>query len=140
MTDRNYTLAQLQSIRYNPEDYSFRSGLVMKLEELIFRKKVRDFTIEDLRILIGQNESLSITIPMAIEQLSVNPMAEGDYYPGDLLKVTLCASPQYWATHEKERAALEDIVIKNKDKIFNFDTTDEIKNQLREAFHDFLLM
>jgi hypothetical protein len=57
---------------------------------------VKDFTIEDFRILIGQNISLNVLMPLAIGRLKQNIMAEGDLYPGDLLQTVLNAETFYW--------------------------------------------
>ena len=60
------------------------------------KKPLKDFTVEDLRIMIGQNISLELLIPLAIERLKQNIMAEGDFYPGDLLQNVLRANESYW--------------------------------------------
>jgi hypothetical protein len=45
-----------------------------------------DFTVEDLRIMIGQKKiGLVHLLRLAIKTLTIDPLAEGDYYPGDLL-------------------------------------------------------
>ena len=49
------------------------------------KKPVDEFTVEDLRIMIGQKISLQYLMPRAIMMLEREPLAEGDYYPGDLL-------------------------------------------------------
>ena len=41
--------------------------------------------VEDLRIMIGQEIGLDYLIPVAVAELEREPLAEGDYYPGDLL-------------------------------------------------------
>jgi hypothetical protein len=60
------------------------------------KKKLNDFDIEDLRIMIGQNEGLIYLIPIAIERLKINLFAEGDLYEGDLLHNVLNINPDYW--------------------------------------------
>lgn len=51
------------------------------------RTSLQDFTVEDLRIMIGQgfSESLPYLVPLALEQVRVDPLASGDFFPGDLL-------------------------------------------------------
>lgn len=62
----------------------FDSYLVLTCHTL--RKKDLDqFTVEDLRIMVGQGISLPILLPRAIAALERDPMAEGDFFPGDLL-------------------------------------------------------
>jgi CDI immunity proteins len=48
-------------------------------------KPVDEFTVEDLRIMIGQKIGLSHLVPLAVAAVERDPLAEGDYYPGDLL-------------------------------------------------------
>jgi len=64
---------------------SEHDSMLVKTCTLLRKKKLKDFTIEDLRILIGQNFSLDILIPIAIVKLSENILAEGDSYEGNLL-------------------------------------------------------
>src|SRR4030095_16748115 len=88
-----------QSLEQIENDYwgepTYDSYLVTTCHQLR-KKPVKDFTIEDLRILIGQNISLDILIPLAFERLKQNIMAEGDFYPGDLLQNVLRADKSYW--------------------------------------------
>ena len=60
---------------------------------------LRDFTIANLSTTIGQNIGLEYLVPLAIEMLRENPLAEGNCYPGDLLANVLIASPEFWRDH-----------------------------------------
>lgn len=64
-----------------PRRASYLQGTLHALR----RKPIGQFTIEDLRICIGQQVGLAWLIPVAISRLEDNPLAAGDYYPGDLL-------------------------------------------------------
>jgi hypothetical protein len=80
--DQDKTLAQL-----NKEwDTSFHETPLVKSISFLRNKPLKQFTIEDLRLLIGQNCNLEIIIPLALDRLRENILAEGDYYEGDLLK------------------------------------------------------
>ena len=48
-------------------------------------KPIDEFSVEDLRIMIGQQIGLPYLMPLAVAALERDPLAEGDYYPGDLL-------------------------------------------------------
>ncbi|MDU8929206.1 contact-dependent growth inhibition system immunity protein [Alisedimentitalea sp. MJ-SS2] len=53
----------------------------------VLRKKpLGMFTIEDLRMMIAQDIGAEVLKPLVMERLAENPLAEGDYYPGDLLE------------------------------------------------------
>ena len=91
--DLNKTLTQLENNKENK--VLFDSYLVTRIQEL--RKiPLEDFSIEDLRIMIGQDCSLDILIPIAIEKLNENILSEGDFYAGDLLRNILLVDVDYW--------------------------------------------
>ena len=52
--------------------------------------------------MIGQQISLRFLIPRAIDVLRTNPLAEGDYYPGDLLTAVLRADKAYWQANVEQ--------------------------------------
>jgi hypothetical protein len=60
------------------------------------RKPLGELSVEDLRVLIGQGISLDRLVPLAIERLRADPLAEGDLYEGDLLAAVLRAGPDLW--------------------------------------------
>src|SRR5438046_2491656 len=49
------------------------------------KKPIDEFTVEDLRIMIGQKIGLPYLLPRAIAVLEREPLVDGDFYPGDLL-------------------------------------------------------
>ncbi|KOT30617.1 hypothetical protein ADK41_32035 [Streptomyces caelestis] len=62
------------------------------------RKPIGELTVEDMRLLIGQNEGLPHLLPPALEVLRLDPTAEGHTYEGDLLYAVLTRSPEIWST------------------------------------------
>jgi hypothetical protein len=67
---------------------------------------VGELSIEGLRLLIGQRIGLPHLVPLAVEVLCDDPLAEGDYYPGDLLKNVLDVDPAIWRERPELKAAL----------------------------------
>ncbi|MGY4905332.1 contact-dependent growth inhibition system immunity protein [Streptomyces sp. 900116325] len=61
------------------------------------RKPIGELTVEDMRLLIGQNEGLPHLLPPALEVLRLDPMAEGHMYESDLLAAVLTRSPETWS-------------------------------------------
>lgn len=53
-------------------------------------------SIGDIHLLISRNRSLHHLLPLAIEKLSQNVFAEGDFYPGDLLQSVLNIDVEFW--------------------------------------------
>lgn len=46
--------------------------------------------------MIGQRIGLPWLFPLALEALEAEPLAEGDFYPGDLLAAVLRVGPDLW--------------------------------------------
>ncbi len=106
--ERNKSLQELDGHDWGDGGF-FPSHLVLTCHALR-RKPLRDFTIEDLRIMIGQNFSLDYLVPLAIEHLQHDPFAAGDFYEGDLLASVLKVKSSFWHKRPDLRHAVEDII------------------------------
>jgi CDI immunity proteins len=80
------SLEDLEGERWGEPPYD--SYLVRTCHRLR-RKPVDELTNEDLRFLIGQGIGLPHLLDRAVALLEINPLVEGDYYPGDLLAAVL---------------------------------------------------
>ncbi|MGW2542939.1 contact-dependent growth inhibition system immunity protein [Kitasatospora sp. NPDC001574] len=60
------------------------------------RQPIGELTVEGMRLLIRQDVGLLHLLPVALELLRENPVAEGDLYPGDLLSAVLTRDPAVW--------------------------------------------
>lgn len=86
------TLEQIENEIWDEPEYD--SYLVTTCHKLR-KKPIDQFTVEDLRIMISQNIGLNHLLPLAVDVLRENPIAEGDFYQGDLLKAVIgCQSVQ----------------------------------------------
>src|ERR1044071_9492585 len=94
--DRSRSLQQLEGQDWGKPN--FDSHLVTECHRLR-RVPLCKFTVEDLRIMIGQQISLEYLMPIALEHLRADPLAEGAYYPGDLLSAVLRAGRKVWQQH-----------------------------------------
>lgn len=88
------------------------TNMVKRCLELC-RVPIGEFTVEDLRLMIGQNFSLRYLIPLAIEQLRKDIFVEGDCFPGDLLKNLLSVDKIFWQDHKLLWTAVNELI---KDK------------------------
>lgn len=104
---RNRSLQQLE--RHDWGEPTFLSPLVVTCYALR-RKPLRDFTVDDLRIMIGQNIGLDFLMPIAIEQLQRESLVAGDFYPGDLLEKVLKVQADFWPAHPDLHGTVEGIV------------------------------
>ena len=116
--DRYKTLNELEGEWGEP---NFGSHLVTTCHELR-KKPISSFTVEDLRIMIGQDIGLDYLIPLALETLEDNIFSEGNFYCGDLLNVVLSADKEFWKSNLTYRNDLIDILEKNiKDLVSKLD-------------------
>jgi len=131
--DLNKTLEQLENDYW--KETEFHSSLVKKCHDLR-KKPLKEFEIEDFRILIGQNISLEILIPMAIDLLEKEILAEGDYYKGDLLNNVLKCEMKYWEENPKELKRICDTIEKKKEEIMESDIASRDKNDIFELLEN----
>jgi len=123
---RNKTLQSLEKSVWPHND--FGSFLVRRTQEL--RKiQLNEFTIEDLRIMIGQQFSLDYLVPLAIEALTEDLWAEGDFFEGDLLKNVLGISAEFWKNNKDYWLSIYDLIKDRQDEIneMSFDTSKFLK-------------
>ncbi|GAB3333211.1 hypothetical protein GCM10027429_13520 [Marivirga atlantica] len=64
--------------------------------------------------MIGQNIGLKYLIPMALETLKENVLAEGDLYEGDLLKSVLTSDKDFWKNESDYFEDLEKVIQENE--------------------------
>lgn len=81
------------------------------------KKNVEQLDVEDMRLLIGQCIALKIVIPLALQVLDNDLMAEGDLYPGDLLKAVLETDEAYWEEHPDQKQVVQEIYRKGEDMV-----------------------
>lgn len=132
--DKNKTLEQLENSYWN--DYEFETGLVERCHK--YRKiQLKDLTIENLRTLIGQNIGNRFLIPLALEELEKNILAEGDMYEGDLLMEVLRSEKDYWKNNKNDWQKMIFLFNKNIQLLKEYDTLDRIKKEWFNTFQIF---
>jgi hypothetical protein len=91
--DKRKTLQDLDGESWG--EVTFPSHVVKECHRL-HQTLLCDFRVEDLRLMIGQQIGTPYLLPLAIEQLRINPLAEGDFFPGDLLLSVLRIDRAFW--------------------------------------------
>jgi len=109
-----------------PPDATF---LVRRCHELR-TKPLRDFTVGDLRIMIGQQIALKHLVPLALDRLQANPLVGGSYYPGDLLASVLRADAALWEWSP-------DLDVSLRNLIEDLDERSELEPGLRELIETY---
>lgn len=110
------TLNELENYPNTPH---YESNLAKRCLELR-NKKLKFFSAGDLRIMIGQKESLEYLIPMALEVLAENPFIDSELYYGDLLQQVLSVHKDFWDKNQDLYYELDEIIINVKTFIGDF--------------------
>jgi hypothetical protein len=98
------TIQQIEGLDWGdpPSD----SSTLVRCCTALRRKPLDRFTAEDLRIMLGQGESVPILLPLAVGLLANNALAEGAFFPGDLLTTVLKLPSSTWMNLPDERKRL----------------------------------
>jgi len=112
-----YSLEQLEK-DYWKEPKEFPTSVVRKSYELR-KKPLRDLTIEEIRHLISQSIGLEYLVPLALDKLDGDILAEGDFYPGDLLMALSNIQHAFWEINPALRLKLKEKVEQNRDFILS---------------------
>jgi hypothetical protein len=118
------TIEEIEGERW-PDPEAGSTVLVSRCHALR-RKPLPEFTVEDLRIMLGQQVGVSVLLPLAVDALVRNPLAEGEYYPGDLLSAVLRLPRAAWSDLGSERqrlAAVLAALVTSPDRV-----DDEVRN------------
>ena len=135
--DKTKNLSQLLAKGWNEGIPENTDSFVIRNSYKLYHEPLSEFDVEELRFMIGQKFGLEYLIPMAIDILEEDMLAEGDYYEGDLLKNVLTIDSEYWDKYPSQKEKVKEIFGKNREAFIEFETTDEIKDSIMRAFHDF---
>jgi hypothetical protein len=102
------TIEQLErDVWFDPEPGA--TFLVRRCTELR-RKPLSEFTVEDLRIMLGQEVGVPVLLPRAVDVLVREPLAKGDFYPGDLLRSVMRLPDSAWSDLHAQRQVLAGVL------------------------------
>ncbi|MEZ2337078.1 contact-dependent growth inhibition system immunity protein [Mucilaginibacter sp. RCC_168] len=90
--------------------------LVTRCTELV-KIPLNEYSIEDLRLMIGQELGLSYLVPLAIEKLTDDLFAEGDLYEGDLLANVLKINRTFWKQNPDLWTQVDNLIVNRKYEI-----------------------
>ena len=76
------------------------------------RVPLKELSVDDLRLLIGQKIGSSYLVPICIEVLQDEPMIDASFYPGDLLKSVIQLGDDFWTRHQDSLKAMRQIIMK----------------------------
>ncbi|MGY5343150.1 contact-dependent growth inhibition system immunity protein [Paenibacillus glucanolyticus] len=105
--DLTKTLEELEGEYWS--EPNFASSLVIQVHKSR-KKPLCELNNEDLRLLIGQQMSLTFLLPLALERLIQNPLRSGDLYTGDLFCSVLKVGKEYWKEHKELKNEVDEVI------------------------------
>lgn len=129
----NKTLENLEK-NIRPSLNDDESSHLIKTCNALRKKQLKDFSIEELRVMIGQDIGLEYLIPMAIVVLEKDILAEGDLYEGDLLTSVLISEKSFWKKSTDLWKITCKLFEKNTQTLRDFETTWEIRKKWFESY------
>jgi hypothetical protein len=126
----NSSIEELEGDRW-PEP-ELDSHLVLECHRLR-RLQLRLFTVENLRIMLGQDIGSRYLVPIALEHLEADPFVMGDFYPGDLLCSVLSLPHEFWSANSQLRTRVAAVAARAIDRA---SSNDEIPEKTIRKAHD----
>ena len=93
MTDNSKSLQQIENQDWTyPDDKSHLANECKRL----WKVPLCELNTENLRLLIGQKVSLKYLVPLVLDILEKDPIAEGNLFKGDLLNSVINLPEDFW--------------------------------------------
>jgi len=126
----NQSLDQLEHTQWSaPTQDTYVTSNVYRLRRL----PLNQYRIEDLRLMIGQQIGAAFLVPLALDHLELDPLAKGDFYPGDLVVAVTRLPDAFWRAHAhlipNALRAIDAAIARIRIE----DATDDLHERLNEA-------
>lgn len=108
------TLSQLINEKWQDEEPRVDASYPVRHMFELYQTKLSNFTVEDVRFLIGQKTALEQMVPLSLYVLDDNILASGDFYDGDLLQALLSVPEDYWDKHTIQTQTLLEMLKADK--------------------------
>ncbi|OAV43914.1 contact-dependent growth inhibition system immunity protein [Lewinella sp. 4G2] len=134
----NITLSEKAGLRWLGAAPADNDSYVLKNSFKLYNKAISDLDVEDVRFLISQRIGLLISVPIALDFLEKNILAEGDYYEGDLLKATLNIPKNFWLESPSLALRITKILKENKNVLNELMEGDDIDREIGKKWIDMI--
>ena len=91
------SLNELMKLEPSPPPYV--TPMVEQIE-IAYATPLKNLSVDQVRLLVGQQIGLEFVMPRALYELSKNPLVDASYYQGDLLNACLSVDREFWMEHE----------------------------------------
>ena len=138
--NKNWKNKTLESLEKNiwPELSELDKQDWLMVECNALRKKpIKNFSIENLREMIGQDIGLDFLIPLAIDNLKNDITIKGECYIGDLLDNVLKSETEYWEGNKDNWRIICDLFEQNKSKLQEIKVSSDIRKEWFDSYDKF---
>jgi hypothetical protein len=101
------TIEELEGEAWGPPEFN---SYVVEQSYRLRQVPLGQLSVENLRLLVGQQVGFPWLLERAVQVLETNPLAEGDFYEGDLLAAVLALPSEVLAGHPHVVDRLRQIV------------------------------
>ena len=108
------------------------SGLIQSMHR-VWAIPLKQLTLGDLRLVIGQKRGLPYLIPLALAHLEQHPLAEATYYHGDLLRMVAQVDVAFWRQHPHLQRQLQVALDRALSMIHKKSVPEDLEPELRSA-------
>lgn len=108
--EKNWQQMTLENLEKDFWDIPTYDSFIVRRTSELRKIQLSSFTTEDLRMMIVQKFSLEYLIPLALETLRKDLIAEGDMYEGDLLKSVLSIGTEFWNDNKSYWTELNELI------------------------------
>lgn len=130
----NKTLAQILNTKWTGDIPTDEDSSVNRHLYYLYNTPIYRYGIEDIRFIIGQEILLEVFVPIALDILYDNILAEGDFYEGDLLYYVLTINPTYWANNSCQLIKFIGLLLKYQETINSYD----VPRSLKRSYDEFI--
>jgi hypothetical protein len=135
--DKRWLEKSLESLEKETWETPDESSYLITTCHALRKKQLKQFEIEDLRIMIGQDIGLKYLIPLAMQELEKNILAEGDFYKGDLLNAVLNSEVEFWKEEQVLWNQMCELFEENRAVVKNEASMYDTGRQILKSFQQF---
>lgn len=130
------TIEQLEKENWGDAN-SVGSSLIQRCL-LLRRKPINQFSVEELRLMIGQDIGTQYLLPYALDMLETHPLVDSGLYPGDLLAGVLRLPFEYWVEHPDQLRRAVAVAHKGLDGMERNGRDSMFDREMRWEFRNFI--
>ncbi|MFD2918933.1 contact-dependent growth inhibition system immunity protein [Terrimonas rubra] len=123
--EKNWQQKTLEVLEKNVWPDPVDTTMLIKRCHALRKLPLDQFSTEDIRMMIGQQIGLTYLIPLALDILTKDLFAAGDFFEGDLLKNVLEIDTVFWNDNREYWQRLYNLIDHRREEIHShkFDTT-----------------